>query len=114
MLEIDIENKKGILFVRISGELNRKTIDKWNCDVKDLIVDNGIRNIIFNISNLKSIDIKGINSLFYSYEVCRNNNGISILCGINELIRNKIKKSRLLKYMKIAEDESIALSMIEI
>ena len=114
MLEIDIESKKGILFVRMNGELSKNTINKWNYEVKDLIEDAEIRNIVFNVSNLKKIDNKGIHSLLYGYEVSRLNKGISILCGINDVIKTKIDKSRILKYMKKADNEKMALSMIEI
>lgn len=114
MLEIDIESKKGILFVRMDGELNKNTISKWNYDVKDLIEDAGIRNIVFNVSKLTSIDTKGIHSLLYGYEVSKLNKGVSVLCGVNEFIKKNIEKSRILKYMKTADDEMVALSMIEI
>ena len=67
MLDIDIENRKGILFVRLDGELCQNTIEKWNYDVKDLLVAMGIKNVVFNMSHLSRIDCKGINSLYYGY-----------------------------------------------
>ena len=114
MLDIDIENKKGILFVRLYGELSKNTISKWNYDVKDLIVDNGIKNVVFNISNLMKIDEKGINSLLYSYELCKNNHGQSIICGVNDNIRKPIIRSRLLKYMIELDNENSAFSLINV
>lgn len=114
MLEIDIEMKKGIMFVRVNGELSKRTIDKWNVDVKDLIVDNGIRNIVLNVEHLTSIDAKGINSLLYSYEVCNTNKGTSVLCGLNDAIKERIRHSHLLKFMKAVDTEKTALSLIKI
>lgn len=114
MLEIDIEMKKGIMFVRASGELSKRTIGKWNVDVKDLIVDNGIRNIVLNVENLTDIDAKGINSLLNSYELCHTNKGVSVLCGINDIVKEKIKKSHLLKFMKEVSSEREAISLIKI
>ena len=114
MLGIDIEIKKGIMFVRVNGELSKRTIDKWNDDVKDLIIDNGIRNVVLNVSNLKTIDAKGINSLLYSYELCNTNKGVSLLCGLNDSIKEKVKRSHLLKFMKEVDSEKAALSLIKI
>lgn len=114
MLEIDIENRKGVLFVRLGGELSKQTITKWNADVKDLLVFAEIRNAVFNITNLKTIDLKGINSLYYGYEICKNNHGKSVICGVNDDIREKIKKSRLLHYMKESDSELSALKMINV
>ena len=68
MLDIDIEFRKGIVFIRLSGILNKTTVSKLNDEVTDMIRDNGIRNVIFNISEVTYIDIKGINTLFYNYE----------------------------------------------
>ncbi len=112
MLEIDIDNKKGFLFVKVSGELNEKTIVKWDNDVKDLIIDNGVRNVVFDISNLNNIDINGIKSLYYSYNICRKNKGIAFLCGISNLIREKLNKSNILNYINEVKDEKTILSII--
>lgn len=110
-----MEFRKGILFVRLEGNLTKKTVDKLNNEVTSLIKDNGIRNIVFNISNLTTIDIKGINMLLYNYEICRNNNGKSLVCGVsNDLVRERIKNSRLLKYMYEASDELAAINIINL
>ncbi|MDD4809372.1 MAG: STAS domain-containing protein [Bacilli bacterium] len=110
-----MEFRKGILFVRLEGVLTKSTTDKMNSEVTTLIKDNGIRNIVFNISNLTSIDIKGINSLIYNYEICQNNQGKSLVCGINnQIVRDRIKNSRLLNYMYEASDELSAINIINL
>lgn len=114
MLDIEIEMKKGIMFIRVNGELSKRTINKWNTDVKDLIVDNGIRNIVLNVEHLTAIDSKGINSLLYSYEVCNTNKGTSVLCGLNDAVKERIKHSHLLKFMKEVDSERTALSLIKV
>lgn len=115
MLDIDIEFKKGILFVRLTGILNKVTVSKLNNEVTDMVRDNGIRNIVFNISQIISIDIKGINALLYNYELCTQNKGNILLCGlINDGIRKKIAHSRLLKYIDETTDELSAYNYIKI
>lgn len=115
MLSIIMEFRKGILFVRLEGSLTKMTVDKLNNEVTKLIKDNGIRNIVFNISNLTTIDVKGINTLLYNYEICRNNNGKSLVCGVtNDIVRERIKHSRLLNYMYEASDELAAINIINL
>lgn len=110
-----MEFHKGILFVRLIGILNKNTIDKLKNEVTLFIKENGIRNIVFNISNLESIDCYGINALLYNYEICRNNQGKSLLCGLsNTLVKHRIKNSRLLKYMYETADELSAISAINL
>lgn len=115
MLEINYEFRKGILFIRLSGILNKNTVNKMQNEVTDMIKDNGIRNVVFNISGLESIDMKGINNLLYNYELCRNNKGKSLVCGIdNSLVRHRIENSRLLKYMTETSDELSAFNVINL
>lgn len=114
MLNVGTEFRKGILFVRLKGHLNKNTIGKLNKRVTKVVKDNGIRNIVFNFSNLKSIDIKGINTIFYNYELCRNNDGRSLMCGNNDNIRKKLKRSRLISYVYETTDELSAIKILNL
>lgn len=114
MLRINMEFRKGILFVRLKGNLDKTTVNKLNKEVTNLISKNGIRNTVINLNELKTIDIKGINALFYLYELSSKYSGVSMICGLeDEKINNKIKKSRLLKYMFKTNNEIDALRYIE-
>lgn len=114
MLRINMEFRKGILFVRLKGNLDKNTVFKLNKEVTNLILTNGIRNTVINLNELKTIDIKGINSLFYLYELSNKYSGISMICGLeNDKVFNKVKKSRLLKYMFKTNSEIDALKYIE-
>lgn len=112
MLNVETEFRKGILFVRLRGHLNKTTINKINKKVTSIIKNNGIRNVVFNFSNLKSIDIKGINTIFYNYELCKNNKGRSMFCGNNDKIRKKLKSSRLVNYVYETKDELSAMKIL--
>ena len=114
MLNVGTEFRKGILFVRLKGHLNKDTIYKLNKRVTKLVKDNGIRNIVFNFSNLKSIDIKGINTIFYNYELCKKNEGRRLMCGNNDNIRKKLKKSRLINYVYETSNELTALKLLNL
>ena len=114
MLNVSTEFRKGILFVRLRGHLNKDTVSKLNKKVTNIIKDNGIRNVVFNFSNLKSIDMKGINTIFYNYELCKNNEGRSFMCGNNDNIRKKLKKSRLINYVYEISDELTASRILNI
>ena len=114
MLNVGTEFRKGILFVRLKGHLNKDTVNKLNKKVTNIVKENGIRNIVFNFTNLKSIDIKGINAIFYNYELCKKNEGISMFCGNNEKIKDKLKKSRLINYVYETKDELNAIRILNL
>lgn len=114
MLSVITEFRKGILFVRLKGNLNKNTVSKLNKKVTNIVKMHGINNIVFNFSNLKSIDIKGINTIFYNYELCKKNNGKSFICGNNDNIRGRLKKSRLVNYVYETTDELNAMKILNI
>lgn len=106
MLEISLEFRKGFLFVRLIGSLNRNTTSKLEEEVTSLIQKNGITNVVFNMDELNELDLKGVHGLFHSYEVCTKNNGVTLICGLqNSSVKERIKKSRLLQYFKETNDE---------
>lgn len=114
MLDTIIEYRKGILFIRLIGSLTKETIDKLN-DINNIIKENEIRNIVINMNELKSIDIKGINTLFYIYELCKKNKGRILICEAkNDEVRKRLKNSRILNYIKEIKNELIAFDLIKI
>lgn len=114
MLDINFEFRRGVLFIRLSGVLTKNTVKKLDTDVTSLIRDNGIRNVVFNVSNLSKIDLKGVSRLFYNYELCKRNRGVSLLCCVdNNVIYDKIRNTTLLKYMVDLNDELSAFNFIE-
>ena len=112
MLNVGTEFRKGILFVRLKGDLNKDTIYKFNNRVTSVVKRGGIRNIVFNLTKLKSIDMKGINTILYNYELCKLNKGKSLLCGNNDSIRKKLKSSRLINYVYEISDELTAIKIL--
>lgn len=115
MLDIDIECRKGVFFIRLNGILNNETVYKIKEEVLDIIRINGIKYIVFNLENLCYIDITGIRALKKVYKSIENNYGKVYMCGIkSNLVRNKILDSDLLKYLKEVNDELNILKQIQI
>lgn len=113
MLEIELEFKKGILFVRLGGILNKETIGEFSKKVTSLIKETGIRKIIFNMSNLTSVDLDGVEELYNNYKINHNKNGNTLICGINnDSIKNFILRSRLLKDVEKTRGEMEAIKII--
>ncbi|MGM9881240.1 MAG: hypothetical protein ACI31S_00120 [Bacilli bacterium] len=72
MLKTSMEFRKGILFIRLKGDLNKNTIKG--------VIDNDFKYIVLNINNMYSIDsfsIKYINNL---YKYLEDSNSKIIIC----------------------------------
>lgn len=113
MLTIQKEFRKGILFVRLLGVLNKETVKKLYEEVTMLVKDMEIKNVVFNIEELDTIDIYGINEILLNYRLCKNNNGVSLLCGVNDNVKDYIDSSSISFIQKVS-NELKALDIIKI
>lgn len=79
MLNINIEFKKGILFVRLEGILNNKNENKIENTITNVIKEGGIRYLVLNVNNLK---ISSKINLFSNCErFIKDNDGKMLICG---------------------------------
>lgn len=108
MLEIDMDSKYGILFVRLFGELTKKTRKKLNNEVWNLLVNVGINNVVFNLENVNKLDDSGFKTLVKCYDVCRRNNGNTMIC----LSKNKFNYD--LNSFNVVSDELSAVNLINV
>ncbi len=80
MLEIDMTSRYGILFVRLFGDLTFKTRKKLNEEVLNLIINVGVKNVVFNLENVNKMDSSGYKTLIKCYKTVTLNDGLSFLC----------------------------------
>ena len=67
MLKTSMEFKRGILFIRLKGDLNKNTIRG--------VIDRNFKYIVLNIDDMYSIDsysIKYLNKIYRLYEENKN------------------------------------------
>lgn len=115
MLEIDMEFRKGILFVRLSGELTKDTVDVMNREVTKTVEEYGIGNVVFNISELEKVDDAGMDAMVESSKLAKRSKGRALLCGISNLeLKQMLKKKQVFQYMNETSDELTALSIIHV
>lgn len=112
-MKILTEYRKGILFVRINGILNKDSVKYLNTKVTKIVNDVGITNLVFNFNNLKDIDNKGINAILYNYEIIKKNQGNVFICLNNNKIKDKINRFHLSKYIGIVKDELSAFALMK-
>lgn len=107
MLDYDFIFKKGILFIRLKGDINKKTSRIFNDEIDPLVLDNGIKNVVLNVSKLNNIDNDGILAIYKCYLKLHKESDVS-LCEIPLYLRTKFKF--LLKHIKEREDELTILT----
>lgn len=98
MLKVLMEFRKGILFVRLFGVLDNTTINTFDKEVKEVIIKAGIRYVVLNVDNLKSITEEGIKEIKRLKKILKKTDGEFFMFGgeIKELktlvnIENELK-----------------------
>jgi len=114
MLKIDMEFRKGILFIRLKGQLNKKTVEVFNNEIIPVVLKHGLKNIVINFDKLNSIDLKGIESLIELNDLVSRWNGKTTLCSINEKMKKNIYESKIYDRFYEVSDELTALEVFKI
>lgn len=105
MLKINMEYRKGILFVRLKGNLNANTAPKFEEYTIPIIKDYGIKYVVYNLSELVSIDSRGENALIKGGDEAKINDGRVLI------VNNSINSN--LEYDKIS-NELVALDLLKV
>ncbi len=114
MLKIDMEFRKGILFIRIIGKLNKYTISDFSDNVIPVILKHGLKYLVINLDKLESIDSYGIKELIKINDLVSKWNGKATLCSINECMKENIYKSDLTGRFFETSDELTAIEVFKI
>lgn len=105
MLKINMEYRKGILFVRLKGNLNANTAQRFTDYTVPIIKDYGIKYMVYNLEELMEIDNMGEDALLEGGKWVKTNKGKVLL------VNNKINTQ--LKFDKIS-NELVALELLKI
>lgn len=81
MLKVLLEFRKGILFVRLYGELDKTTIIVFQTEVREVILKTGILYVVLNIRGLRKISKEGILEIKKLKELLSKTDGELFLHG---------------------------------
>jgi len=95
MLKMDIEYNEGILYVRLKGDLDKRNCYKINNYLNPVIKKHGIKTLVYNLANLKSIDNSGMDAITLSKCLIKSNKGNIYVCNINSGIKKLIKDLKI-------------------
>lgn len=105
MLKINMEYRKGILFVRLKGNLNANTAPKFENYAIPIIKDYGIKYVVYNLSELVSLDSRGESALIKGGDEIKTNDGRVLI------VNNSINST--LDY-PVIQNELVAMDLIHI
>lgn len=98
MLKMDLEYKSGILFIRLEGNLTKRTNHKIYNYINPALVKHKIKYVIYNLQKLILIDEYGTDAILSSKCKVKKNNGKIYLCNVSEEVLKKIKRLRIKEF----------------
>lgn len=112
-LSYTFEIKDRNLIVHFYGELDHHMTKGARNDIDKKYLDNNLKNIIFNFSNLTLMDSSGIGLIMGRYKNVIDRKGKVVLISSNVYIDRIIKMSGLLKIIDVYSDLNSALENIK-
>lgn len=85
MLNIDIDVVRGVMFINLEGELNKRTVSLFEEEINYLVYKQGMHLFVFNFNNLNNIEYGMVEYVQNKIIEIFLNCGKVAICGLNEL-----------------------------
>ena len=114
-MKIKMEFKKGILFIRLFGILNKRTYYKFEEEILPILLCQNIKYVVFNLDEVTYVDKYGLSSLLKANDIINKYNGKSSLCNItNRQVREALIKTEVNTKFYETSNELSALELFRI
>lgn len=109
---IEMESKRNVLMVRLSGELDDHTADQVREKVNSVIEKENIKFLIFNLEKLTFMDSSGLGVILGRYRQMKQRNGEMIVCAVPPAVERLFNISGLFKVVGQEPTEKKALQRL--
>lgn len=113
MLKAQFFIRKTVLYVRFSGELDQRSIEKVRVRVSELISNYRIEYLVINCRELTFMDSSGIGFIIGRYNQLKVVDGKIIICEMNDLIKRIVNISGLSRIVNLTKTEDEANYLVE-
>lgn len=113
-MHVNMEHHRGVLIVRLSGELDHHTADLVRMQMDEAIQRRQCEHLILSLKDLQFMDSSGLGVILGRYKLIKNKGGKMVVCDVNPPVYRLLEMSGLFKIMPIYENEGTALSGLEV
>ncbi|AKG35483.1 MULTISPECIES: anti-sigma F factor antagonist [Paenibacillus] len=111
---VQLEHHRGVLVVRLTGELDHHAADFVRMDLDEAILRKQVEHLVLNLKDLQFMDSSGLGVILGRYKLIRGKGGKMVICDANPPVKRLLEMSGLLKIMPLYQDETAALSDLEV
>ncbi len=113
MFKIDVKFKKGVLFIRIEGELDEKNSKESRKSIIPILLKNGFKYVVLNLDDVNYIDNYGIELIEEINNIVMQFNGKTTLIK-NKKIEKLLKGTLVENILYKVKNEALALGVFEL
>ncbi|MBA9085421.1 Anti-sigma F factor antagonist [compost metagenome] len=113
-LHLEMTRHRDTLIVRLNGELDHHTADDVRLRMDEEIARGDCRHLILSLESLQFMDSSGLGVILGRYKLIKQKGGKTVVCGMNPSVYRLFEMSGLFKIMSTYENESSALSELEV
>jgi len=111
-MDFSVTQENGTSIIQVNVErLNAVNASDLKAELA-LLNKNSINNIIIDMAKTKYCDSSGLSALLLANRLCKDTNGMFILCGLQENVQKLISIAQLDKVLNIAVNREEAISQI--
>lgn len=112
-LRINFYIKDKILFIRPIGYMDQETVNGLRGKLIEIIEENHIKDIIFNMKELSFMDSTGIGIIIGRYNQIKMKGGKIVMCELNEITNKLYYLTGLSRIISLAETEKDAYNFLK-
>lgn len=111
-LAIELDIKKSVLCIRLSGELDHHAAEELRTKVTEVLAANQSKHIVLNLENLAFMDSSGLGVILGRYKQIKGMGGEMVVCAISPAVKRLFDMSGLFKIIRLEENELKALQTL--
>lgn len=111
---MNFEKKQDEQYVLLTSRVE-KLDTKYAPELKSEFVfinKNGIRNIIFDLTNTRYCDSSGLSAILVANRLCKSSGGTFVLCGLQESVTKLVQISQLHTVLNIVPTVNEAIDFV--
>ncbi|MVP00104.1 MULTISPECIES: anti-sigma F factor antagonist [Paenibacillus] len=113
-LQIEFEQGRKVLVVRLKGELDHHTADVVKARMEEAIFRQDTKHLVLSLKDLSFMDSSGLGVILGRYKQITGKGGRMVVCDVSPEVYRLFELSGMFKIVSIQENERSAISSLEV
>ncbi|SDO07837.1 anti-anti-sigma regulatory factor, SpoIIAA [Paenibacillus sp. yr247] len=113
-LQIEFEQGRRALIVRLKGELDHHTADVVKARMEEAIAKEHTHHLILSLKDLSFMDSSGLGVILGRYKQITSKGGKMVVCDVAPAVYRLFELSGMFKIVSIQDNERNAMSSLEV